>query len=78
MKYAIDRLNDNFALCQDIETGEFKEIPIELLEAGTKEGDIIFLNDGKYIKDAQLEAERRKSLRQRLDKLIKRKDEGDN
>jgi hypothetical protein len=35
LKYAIDRLNDNFALCQDIETGEFKEIPIELLEAGT-------------------------------------------
>lgn len=74
MKYAIDRISESFALCQDIETGEFKEISIELLETGAKEGDIIFLQDGKYVKDAVLEAERRKSLRHRLDRLINKKE----
>lgn len=67
MKYAVDRIEDNIAVIENIETKEKKEINIKGMKL--KEGDIIVFIDGVYVVDVKSREERMKKLRAKLDSL---------
>ena len=46
MKYAVDRIEDEIAVCED-ETGKFTEFNIKTLYDGIKEGDHFTFDDNK-------------------------------
>ena len=61
MKYAIDRIEENIAILEDINT---KELPKEI-----KEGNILLFKDNKYIIDEDEEEKRRKIILEKFNKL---------
>lgn len=70
MKYAIDRIIDNIAVLENIETKEKKEVNIDALPENVKEGSIL-IEKINYILDLDEEEKRREILRARLDRLKK-------
>ena len=51
MKYAVDKIKNNIALLEDINTKEKKEINISLLPTSIKEGSILLFKDNQYYKE---------------------------
>lgn len=70
MKYSIDRIEDNIAMIQNIETGEKIEINIELLPENIKEGTIL-KKEEKYTIDEETTNDRKESIQNRFNQLIK-------
>ncbi len=71
MKYSIDRIENNIAVLEDINTGEKKEVDISLLPEEIKEGTILSFNDNKYELDLDEEEERRKRILDMFNRLKK-------
>lgn len=71
MKYSIDRIENNIAVLEDINTGEKKEVDISLLPEEIKEGTILSFNDDKYELDLDEEEERRKRILDMFNRLKK-------
>ncbi len=67
MKYAVDRIEDNIAVIENLETKEKKEINIKGMKI--KEGDILVFMDGIYVVDIKSREERMRILRAKLDSL---------
>ena len=65
MRYVIDRIEEDFAVCENEETGEMEEIDVYLLPDGVEEGDILIYDedfdeyyvdyDEKKIRQARIE-----------------------
>ena len=60
MKYVIDRIENDIAICQNPESKEIIEVDIEELQQEAKEGSVIILKDGKYAIDKEEEMKIRK------------------
>ena len=45
MRYVIDRIEEDFAVCENEETGEMEEIDVYLLPDGVEEGDILIYDE---------------------------------
>ena len=45
MRYIIDRIEEDFAVCENEETGEMEEIDVFLLPDGLGEGDILIYDE---------------------------------
>lgn len=45
MRYVIDRIEEDFAVCENEETGEMEEIDIYFLPDGIEEGDILVYDE---------------------------------
>jgi hypothetical protein len=73
MKYAVDRIEEEIAILESIEDGIKKEVLLSELPKDTKEGTMLIFEDNVYIKDVHLELKRRTSIRNKFDKLRKRK-----
>lgn len=71
MKYAIDRIENNIAMLEEITTKEKKEVPVENLPANIKEGTILVYKENKYIIDEEEEKIRRKRIMDKFNKLKK-------
>ena len=69
MKYAIDRIEENIAILENINTKEKLEINITELPKGIKEGSILVFKDNKYIIDEAEEENRRKIILEKFNKL---------
>jgi len=69
MKYAIDRIENNIAICQNLETREEVEISLNCLPTNIKDGTIIVFKENKYEIDLNEEELRRRKLRERFNKL---------
>ena len=69
MKYAIDRIEENIAILEDINTKEKIEINVEELPKEIKEGNILLFKDNKYIIDEDEEEKRRKIILEKFNKL---------
>lgn len=52
--YVIDRFEGNYAVCENRETQEMKNINIYELPENIKEGDVLKYENGKYILDIDL------------------------
>ncbi len=69
MKFAIDRIENNIAILENLKTKEKKEISIQLLPSDIKEGMIIIKNNDKYYIDKDEEIKRRKRIITMFNKL---------
>lgn len=73
MYYTIDRIEGNQAVTFDDSDKEIN-IPLELLPINVKEGDILKLEEEKYIIDVEYTAKIRADINARFEKLLKRKE----
>lgn len=71
MKYAIDRIEENIVILEDIISKEKKEVNIDKLPNNIQEGNIVICDDDKYILDEQEENIRRKRIMDKFNKLKK-------
>ncbi len=68
MKYAVDRIEGNIIVLENIETSEKIEIStIEGMDA--KEGDILIYENNTYRKDDTIKEERLNTIKEKMDKL---------
>lgn len=72
MKYCIDRIENNTAVLENIDTKEIIEININLLPNNIKENNIIIYDNNEYVIDKETEKERKKDLLSRFNKLKKK------
>ena len=75
MKYAVDSIVDDIAVIEEIETGDKKEVSLEILPEEIQEGNILAYRDGEYYIDKQYEAVRRQSLEEKMEELKKFREE---
>lgn len=73
MKYAVDRIEDNIVVIENLETREIQEIDKESLPENIKEGSILVLDNNEYKLDLNEEELRRKRIQERFNRL-RRKD----
>ena len=71
--FSIDKFEENFAVCENLETGNFLNIPISDLPKDIKEGSIIKYENGKYILDKKLEDIKKQEVKSLVDNLFKKK-----
>ena len=71
-KYAVDRIEGNFAILENIETREIKMVELLLLPV-VKEKDILVYKDDLYMIDNEERRKRLEIIREKLDKLKEKK-----
>ena len=69
MLYAIDKIEDNIVLLENIDNKEKKEVDKTLLPNEIKEGNIIKYENDSYTLDQKTENKRRKELEDKLKKV---------
>lgn len=69
MKYALDRIEENIAILENIETGERRKISIQHLPSNIHEGTILKEKNNTYTIDIQEEEKRRKEIEEKFKKL---------
>ena len=62
MKYAVDRIEDNIVVLEDINTKEKQEVQKELLPSNIKDGTILIFENNEYKLDLNEEELRRKDV----------------
>lgn len=76
MKYAVDRIEEDIYVLENIESGEIIEVQKKELPNEVREGSIVTFNDETgYVLDIETEKNRRESLRERMERLKRLKDE---
>ena len=68
--YAVDRIEGGMALCECLETGSRLTVDIAHLPPGVKEGDIVRQDGDGFVLDQAQTEDRRKRLKDRLDRLF--------
>lgn len=71
--FSIDRFEENFAVCENKQTGEMINIPKSDLPSNISEGDIIKFENGKYILDIEATNKEKQEIKNLVDNLFKRK-----
>lgn len=69
MKYIIDRIENNIAILENINTKEISEVNINILPNNIKEGTALKYINNKYIIDKELENERKKTILEKFNRL---------
>ena len=77
MKYAIDRIENNIAVLENIDTRDIIEVDTNKLPNNIKEGMILNYCNEEYTIDLNEEEVRRKRIEEKLDRL-KNLNKGDN
>ena len=72
MKYAIDKIENNVALLENIKDGSKKEVDIKMLPLNVKETDILSYNCKVYLVDNNEKEKRIKIIREKMEKLRRR------
>ena len=67
-KYAVDRIEGDFAVLEDLKTKEIKLVELLLLPV-VKEKDIVIYKDGYYQVDDKERRKRQKLIEEKLKKL---------
>ena len=71
--FSLDRFEENFAVCENLKTSEFLNIPIELLPDNCKEGSILRFENNKYILDEEKTKATQKEIESLVNNLFKKK-----
>lgn len=71
--YSIDRFSGEFAVCENQTTGEFINIPKDLIDSSAKPGDIIKKQNDKYITDIEKTKAAKEEVKNLAASLFKRK-----
>ncbi len=67
--FVLDRFEGDYAILENLETKEKREVLSSLLPENLHEGSLLNYVDEKYILEPSLEEKRRNDLRARLNKL---------
>lgn len=70
--YYIDKIENNFAICENLKTKEYLDIDLQKLPKEIKQGDVIVLENGKYIIDNIETIKRKNQLASRLNNIWKK------
>ena len=69
MKLIVDRISDEFAVCET-EEQTFVKVPLSLLPPKSKEGSVLRFSKGEYVLDPMEEAVRRRGLHELQSSLL--------
>lgn len=69
MKYAVDRIENNIVVLENINNNSIKEVSIDELPNNIKEGTILKYYNKAYTIDTNEENIRRKRIQDKLDRL---------
>lgn len=75
MKYAVDRIEEEIYVLENIKTGEIIEVKKDEVPEEAHEGSILKVVNDEYILDEKEEKKRRTSLRERMEKLKKKSEQ---
>ena len=65
MKYAVDRIEENIVVLENISSGEIVNEDIKKLPKNIKEGNILIKENDKYTLDLDTEKDRREDFKSR-------------
>lgn len=71
--FSIDRFEDDLAICENLETGEIVDIPMQLLPKELKKGCILKFENNSYTLDLEKTLERQEQIKKLVDNLFKEK-----
>lgn len=71
MKYSVDKIEEDIAILENIETKELLEVNVKLLPNDLLEGNILVYLNNNFLHDKDLEEERRKIMREKFERLRK-------
>lgn len=70
-QYAVDRIEEGkIAVCQDLITGQVKDVLLSNLPSGVHEGSVLDYKDGKYELNEKEEKIRRDRIKQKMNLLF--------
>jgi len=69
--FTVDRIEGNYAVCENRQTGEFINISLYILPENIHSGDILKYIDGKYIVDIAVRNSLKESIQDRFNRLKK-------
>ena len=69
IKYAVDKIEENIAELENLETGEHLYINVKKLPAKVKEQDVLVYISKKYILDNKEKEERKKKINKKFEQL---------
>ncbi len=72
IKYVVDRVEDEFAVCENMDTNEYINILLTNLPNEIKQGDIITFKNGKYVIDNVQTEEKKQDMESRVNRLWKK------
>lgn len=71
--FSIDRFEGKFAVCENLETGEFVNIPKSELPQDCTEGSILKFENGKYHLDVEKTQKEQQEIKNLVNNLFKKK-----
>jgi len=70
--YAVDRIENDIAVCECMESGERLNIDVSALPSGAKEGDVLMRDGDGFVIDKIQTEDRRERLSNRLNRLFEK------
>lgn len=67
--YSIDKIEENVVVAEEVETGEKLLLKKESFSFPIYDGILFSIEDGRYIQQKEIEFDRRKILREKMEKL---------
>lgn len=71
MKYAVDRIENDIAVLENLNDGDILEVKVDLLPAGIKEKDIVVKKENIFLLDEKGKDDRLRRIREKMNKLKK-------
>ena len=69
MKYSVDRIEENIAVLEELDTGNIIEVPASKLPHFIADGTIVRYDNDEYVVDKDEEDIRRNRIREKLERL---------
>ncbi len=66
----VDRFEGAYAVCE-MDDQSMQTIPLAELPSGIKEGDVLTVVDGEYVRDVQQTKERTERIAQKMNRLFR-------
>lgn len=70
-EYVVDRIEEEYAVCENRKTGEMINIKLEDLPKNIKEGNFVIFKEGKYFLSEQDEKDIKNRIEDKMNKLWK-------
>lgn len=71
MKYAVDRIENNIAVLENLSDGSILKIKVNLLPTGITERDIVVKSENSFLLDLKEKDNRLRRIREKMDRLKK-------
>lgn len=71
MKYAVDRIENDIAVLENLSDGSILKIKVDLLPTGITERDIVVKSENSFLLDLKEKDNRLRRIREKMDRLKK-------